>query len=63
MTCNKEFLKEEFYNPEYIQVFDNPEEIDWNWVKKKVDVDYHYIEKLAVDNLLDDYDRVLKELT
>ena len=63
LTCNKEFLKEEFYNPEYIQVFDNPEEIDWNWVKKKVDVDYHYIEKLAVDNLLDDYDRVLKELT
>lgn len=59
LTNNKEFLNEEFYDPEYIQVYDKPETIDWEWVKKKVSVDYKYIEKLSVNKLLEDYDRVL----
>ena len=62
LTCNKEFLNEEFYNPDYIQVFEDPKQIDWEWVRNKVNVDYHYIEKLSVDRLLDDYDHVLMEL-
>ena len=61
LTSNKEFLREEFYNPEYIQVYDSPESIDWEWVKKRVDVDYHYIDKLSVDKLLKDYNQILDE--
>ncbi len=59
LTNNKEFLNEEFYNPELIQVYENPESIDWNWVKEKRKVDYHYIDKLSVDKLLFDYNKVL----
>lgn len=59
LTNNKEFLNEEFYNPEYIQVYEDPKKIDWDWVRKKIDVDYHYIEKLSVDKLMDDYNLVL----
>jgi hypothetical protein len=62
LTNNREFLSEEFYNPEYIQVYDNPNTIDWDWVSRKVEVDYHYIEKLKVDKLLDDYNHVLDGL-
>ena len=60
LTSNKEFLKEEFYNPEYIQVYEDPESIDWDWVRRRVDVDYHYIDKLSVDRFLNDYDQVLQ---
>lgn len=63
LTNNKEFLKEEFYNPDYIQIYDNPKTIDWDWVKKKEKVNYKYIEQLSIDKFLDDYDRVLFEET
>jgi len=59
LTSNKEFLKEDFYNPNYIQIYEDPSDIDWEWVKARVDIDYHYIEKLTVDKLLEDYNRVL----
>lgn len=63
LTNNKEFLNEKFYNPDYIQVYENPESIDWNWVKEKRKVDYQYIDKLSVDKLLLDYDKVLDGAT
>lgn len=62
LTSNKEFLNEEFYDPKYIQVYEDPASIDWDWVREKVDVDYHYIDKLSVDKLLSDYDHILNEM-
>ncbi len=62
LTSNKEFLKEEFYNPDYIQVYEKPESIDWDWVKEKKEVDYKYIDKLSIDRFLDDYDHILNDM-
>lgn len=42
LTNNKNIIKEKYYNPKYVQVFDKVEEIDWNFVKEKINVDYEY---------------------
>lgn len=61
LTSNTEFLNEEFYDPRYIQVYEKPEDIDWDWVKEKIEVDYKYVDKLSIDLFLSDYDKVLSE--
>lgn len=42
LTNNKNIVKLPFYNPKLMHVFERPEEIDWDWVKARVPVDYHY---------------------
>lgn len=42
LTNNKTILEFEFYNPKYMQYFEKPEDIDWEWIKKKENVDYGY---------------------
>ena len=42
LTNNKSILDFEFYNPQYMQYFEKPEDIDWEWIKKKENVDYGY---------------------
>ena len=33
LTNNKNVVNLPFYNPDYIHVFEKPEDIDWEWVK------------------------------
>ena len=42
LTNNKNVVNLPFYDPNYIHVFENPENIDWNWVKEQIPIDYHY---------------------
>lgn len=42
LTNNENIKNFTFYNPEYMKVFRRVEEIDWDWVKDKAPVDYHY---------------------
>ncbi len=42
LTNNQEVLKSKFYNPRYVQIFNNPRDIDWEFVKKKEKVEYGY---------------------
>ncbi len=42
LTNNKSIIHEEFYNPEYIKVYSDIEDIDCEWIKKKEKVDYGY---------------------
>ena len=42
LTNNKLVKNEKYYNPQYIQVFESPEDIDWDFVKEKKKVDYDY---------------------
>lgn len=42
LTNNKAIFDFKFYNPKYIQYFDNADNIDWDWVKNDIDVDYKY---------------------
>ena len=42
LTNNKEVKNEKYYDPKYIQVFERPEEINWDFVKERIQVDYNY---------------------
>ena len=53
LTNNKDIINMPFYNPEYIQIFETPEDIDWNWVKERIPVDYHYDGRFSPTRLID----------
>ena len=42
LTNNKSILDFPYYNAEYMQYFKNPDEIDIDFLKKDIDVDYKY---------------------
>lgn len=43
LTNNKMIKNEKYYRPEYIQIFEKVEDIDWEFVKEKKNVDYEYM--------------------
>lgn len=53
LTNNKNVVNLPFYNPNYIHVFENIEDIDWEWVKEQVHVDYHYDGRFSPIHLID----------
>ena len=53
LTNNKNVVNLPFYNPDYIHVFERPEDIDWNWVKERIPVDYHYDGRFSPTHLID----------
>ena len=42
LTKNKNIVNMPFYDPRYMKVFENPEDIDIEWVKRREEIDYHY---------------------
>ena len=54
LTNNKAILDLKFYDPEYIQYFENADDIDWDWVKRDIDVDYGYNGEFSPVNLVND---------
>ncbi len=53
LTNNKEVVNLPFYNPEYIHIFEKPEDIDCDWVKKRISVDYGYDGRFSLSRLMD----------
>lgn len=53
LTNNKNVVNLPFYDPRYMKVFENPEDIDWNWVKERIHVDYHYDGRFSPLHLID----------
>ena len=53
LTNNKNVVNLPFYDPAYIRVFEKPEDIDWNWVKERIPVDYHYDGRFSPTHLID----------
>lgn len=54
LTNNKSILAFEYYDPAYIQYFENAEDIDWQWVKDQTPVDYGYRGDFSAARLLED---------
>ncbi len=52
LTNNKAVLQMKEYNPEFIQYFQNIKDIDFSFVNKKIDVDYHYSGEYSPRNLI-----------
>lgn len=42
LTNNEDIINNPFYNPEYIHVFKNIDDIDFDWVKEQIPINYHY---------------------
>lgn len=53
LTNNKNVVNLPFYNPNYIHVFEKPENIDLEWVKERIPVDYHYDGRFSPTHLID----------
>ena len=43
-----------YYNPEYMFIFTNIEDIDINWIKQDVVVDYEYQDDFSPINFLEE---------
>lgn len=54
LTNNKNVVNLPFYNPEYMHVFERVEDIDWDWVKERIPVDYHYDGRFSPRHLIDE---------
>lgn len=53
LTDNKAVVNLPYYNPEYIKVFEKPEDIDCGWIKERIPVDYGYDGSFSPSRLID----------
>ena len=53
LTNNKNVVNLPFYDPRYMKVFEKPEDIDIEWVKKREPIDYHYDGRFSPTHLID----------
>ncbi len=59
LTNNDSVSKQKYYNEQYIQVFHDVDSIDWEFVKERVNVDYHYQGDYSPIKLLEEIDNEL----
>lgn len=52
LTNNKEIVNLPFYDHRYMHIFEKVEDIDWEWVRERVPVDYHYDGRFSPKQLL-----------
>ncbi len=53
LTNNKDVVNLPFYNPEYIHIFEKPEDIDCEWIKERIPIDYGYDGRFSPTCLID----------
>ncbi len=53
LTDNKNAAFLPYYNPKFVHFYDNPKDINWDWVKERVPVDYHYDGGFSPTHLID----------
>lgn len=53
LTNNPNVINSQYYNPEYMQYFENVEDINVNWINRDVEVDYHYQGEFSPQRLLE----------
>ena len=58
LTTNKNVVNLPFYNPDYIHVFADPEDIDCDWVRKREKIDYHYDGRFSPSHFIDKIEKL-----
>lgn len=53
LTNNHNVVDLPFYDPRYMKVFESVEDIDWDWVRDRSPVDYHYDGSFSYLNLIE----------
>ena len=61
LTNNKDIVNLPFYDSRYMKVFEKPEDIDWEWVKKRENIDYGYDGRFSPVRLIDKIIELEKE--
>ena len=54
LTNNKAIFSFPYYDSRYMHYFEKVEDIDWNWVKEDIEVNYHYNGEFSPIHLLED---------
>lgn len=54
LSNNKSLISFQYYNPNYMQYFENVNDINWDWIKSNINIDYHYNGDFSPIKLLDD---------
>lgn len=54
LTNNKAVISNPYYKPEYIQVFDDADSIDYDWIKKDIEVDYDYKGEYSISKMIEE---------
>ncbi len=58
LTNNPTVKELSFYDPRYMKYFETADDIDFDWVKEKADIDYHYAGEFSPLHILDELDRL-----
>lgn len=53
LTNNKNIVNLPFYDPRYMRVFDSPDDIDVEWVRERVPINYHYDGRFSPTHIID----------
>lgn len=61
LSNNKKITTYPFYNEKYMKVFESIEDIDWEWIKRREDVEYHYHNEFSASLLIQDIDERIQE--
>ncbi|WP_423218424.1 hypothetical protein ACNVEB_000824 [Streptococcus equinus] len=61
LTNNKSILDFPYYTEKYMQYFEKVQEIDWEWIKSDVQVNYDYQGEFSPKYLLEDIKKRLEE--
>lgn len=61
LTNNPNISSLPYYNPEYMKYFATVEDIDWDWVKRKESVEYHYKGDFSPLRMIEQIDKSFAE--
>lgn len=60
LTNNKSIFEFSYYNPCWMKYFEKVEDIDWDWIKEEIDVNYKYDGRFSPLLLLNDIEKRFK---
>lgn len=63
LTNNIRVKESKFYNPKYIQYFKNIEDINFDFIKERIKVDYHYNDEYSPCAFIEKIKQLLEEKT
>ena len=61
LTNNAGVKELSFYDPRYMRYFESVDDIDFDWVKEKVPIDYHYAGEFSPLHILEKLDKLFGE--
>ena len=60
LTSNENIKKLSFYDKRYMKVFKNLEDIDFDWVNKKEEIDYNYKNEFSPIYIIEELEKIQK---